>query len=86
MAQTLATTLLDKFFDPVVRSPEIARELVEFQVDKEVQARVSALAQKANEGTLTAEEREQYHAFIEANDLITILQLKARKSLERAAS
>lgn len=83
MPYNLVNTLLDKFFDPVVRSPEVARELVKFEVDQEVQARVSELAHKTNEGTISNEEREEYRAFIEANDFIGVLQLKARHFLQR---
>jgi hypothetical protein len=46
-------------------------------VDEAVQARVDLLAERANEGLLTAEERSEYEAFINASDLFTTLQLKA---------
>ena len=40
------------------------------------------LAAKANEGELTDEEREVYEAYIEANNLMAILQAEARFRLQ----
>jgi hypothetical protein len=47
-----------------------------------VQARVDFLAERANEGALSDEERTEYEAFINAADFISILKLKARRHLE----
>jgi hypothetical protein len=62
-------------------TPEIARELVEFRYDVQTQARISELAEKANEGLLTPQEREQYSLSIEVGDLIGIMIARARKLL-----
>lgn len=51
--------------------------LVNFRVGRLVQARVDVLAEGANEGTLSSEERAEYEALIDAADLISILKLKA---------
>jgi hypothetical protein len=42
---------------------------------------VDVLAERANEGTLTEEERDEYDSFIDAADLIAILQLKAQQRI-----
>ena len=47
----------------------------------EEQARIDELADKASEGSLTAEERAEYEAYIDAIDVISILQAKARAVL-----
>ena len=39
------------------------------------------LAKRANEGLLTPEERAEYEAFINLADIVSILQLKARRQL-----
>jgi hypothetical protein len=39
-------------------------------------------AKRANEGLLTAEERAEYEAFINLDDFLSILQLKARRQLQ----
>ena len=46
-----------------------------------VQARVDVLAERANEGLLTPEERAEYEAYINADDFIAILKMKARRQL-----
>ena len=47
------------------------------------QARVDQLADKANEGELSNDERAEYDKFREAFHFVTILQAKARTLLDR---
>jgi hypothetical protein len=79
---------LDAIFEPLSRclDAESARRVAEFRVDPGVQARVDVLAEKANQGDLTGDERAEYEAFINAADFISILKLKARRQLKRHAS
>jgi hypothetical protein len=56
------------------------------RADAEVEARVEVLRRKANEGTLTPEESAEYLDFVEAVDIISISQAKARKFLSRQAA
>lgn len=49
-----------------------------FRISDSVEARVSALAEKANEGVLSDGERAEYEALIDSADLIEILVLKAQ--------
>ena len=44
------------------------------------------LAAKCNEGSLTPAERDEYEAYVQAGEMIAILQAKARLHLKRAAS
>jgi hypothetical protein len=53
-------------------------------VDERTQARVEKLAEKGNEGRLTAKERAEYEAYIQASTLIGILQAKSRRILSKA--
>jgi hypothetical protein len=53
----------------------------ELRVSASVQERIAALAELANEGSLTVEDRAEYEALINAADFISILQLKARQHL-----
>ena len=78
------TTILDDLLDPLSRclDEESARRVAEFRIAPSVQARVDALAERANEGTLTEEEREEYDSFIDASDLISILQVKAQQQFQ----
>ena len=56
------------------------------QADAETQARVDDLADKANEGTLSDQEKAEYRQLVEAFDIITILQAKARSLLDKQPS
>jgi CHASE3 domain sensor protein len=80
-----ATDFLDRILDPVAEcfTPEVARRLAELRADPQTQDRLDALAAKANEGRLTAEEEIAYRQAIDAIDLLAILQAKARAYLRR---
>jgi len=69
--------------DPVSRcfDGESARKLVNLPIDPAVQERVDVLAEKANEGLLTESERAEYEAYINTDDFIAILKLKATRYL-----
>jgi hypothetical protein len=61
---------------------ESARRILAFRIDPAVQARLDLLGEKANEGTLSDDERAEYEAAINAADDIAILKLKALRQLE----
>jgi hypothetical protein len=42
------------------------------------QARMEELAEKANQGTLSAEEHREYESWVRTANLISLLQAKAR--------
>jgi hypothetical protein len=77
------TRVLDRLLDPVGRclSRRAARELADLRADEEVQVHVRELAEKCNEGTLSAEERAEYEAYVMAANIVAILQAKARVRL-----
>lgn len=78
-------TALDRFLDPVTAcfTPQVAERIVKLRLDTDLVTRIELLAQKANEGTLTAEEDEEYKDYIEGGDMLTLLQSKARKFLKQ---
>jgi hypothetical protein len=82
--QTLAAQFMDRILEPLASSlnEEAARRILDLRIDPEIQARVAALAERANEGELTAEERDEYLSYVEAADLLAIFKLKARRHLE----
>jgi hypothetical protein len=57
--------------------------LADLQADPDAQARMEILAEKANEGTLSAEERREYESWVRAGTMISLLQAKARLYLKR---
>jgi hypothetical protein len=81
-----ATTVLDEFLDPLSRclDAESARRLVDLRVPQPVQERMDNLAERANEGLLSDEERSAYEALINAADFVSILKLKARRQFPDA--
>jgi hypothetical protein len=62
------------------------RRILEFRVDPAVQARLDILGEKANEGTLSGDERAEYEAAINAAELISTLKLKAQRQLKSECS
>lgn len=80
-----ATTYLDRFLDPMTDAftPEVARKVVELRIDPETKARIEELRKKANDGTLTPDEDTEYKEFVEAVDIVSIIQSKARKFLAK---
>ena len=80
--------VLEEVLEPVARcfTPDVARQIASLRADPALQARLDDLASKGNEGELSVQEREQYEAYVEAIDLIAILQAKARKILASDAA
>ena len=75
--------MVDKLLDPFTQclDAESAKRVIEFGIAPAVQQRVNALAQRANDGALTDDERTDYEALITAADFIAILKLKAQRRL-----
>ena len=51
------------------------------QLDAATQERLDTLADKANEGQITSEERAEYQAFIGISEFLGLAQLRARARL-----
>jgi hypothetical protein len=86
---TAETTYLDRLLAPVTEcfTPEVAERLISLRLDPDIQARIEQLAAKANEGLLSSDERAEYQDYIEAVDLVGILQARAHSILsQRTAS
>ena len=77
------SAILDKMLEPVARcfTPAVAKQIAELRADRVTQARIDELAAKCNEGELTEAEEREYRAYVEAIELVGILQAKARAIL-----
>jgi hypothetical protein len=64
-------------------SPDAARSLLALTFSERDKARMSELAQKNQEGLLTPEERQELESYVKVGDVLSLLHLKARKSLQR---
>jgi hypothetical protein len=60
--------------------------LAELQGDPGLVERVAELAERANEGELSTADREEYEGYIEANNLLAVLQAEARFRLRQNGS
>lgn len=81
-------SFLDRVLEPVTDAftPELARRFVELRADDDLQSEIDSLRQKANDGTLSLAEAAAYKDFVEALDVLSILQSKARRFLARNAT
>ena len=75
--------ILSQLLEPVgqMMPVKFAEDLASMRAAPEVQARIDELAEKCNDGELTPEERAEYDAYVDAIDVISILQAKARAVL-----
>jgi hypothetical protein len=78
-----AASGLDGLLEPLSRCLDAAsaRRILDLKVDPPVQERIDTLAERANEGTLSDNERSEYEALINAADFISILKIKAQLHL-----
>jgi hypothetical protein len=74
---------LDRLLDPVMScfTPQVAQRIVDLQLDPELTARIQYLADRANQGTLTPDEEEEYKDYVEGGDVVALIQAKARRFL-----
>lgn len=84
MSDAITSGVLDSLLDPLSRCLDAgsARRVTELRIAANVQERIDTLAERANEGILSDEERTEYEAFVNTSDLIAILKLKAQRYLE----
>jgi len=82
-AMDSAVDFLDRLLEPVgnALSPDAARKLIALRADAQAQDRMDELADRANGGMLTAEERSEYETLIAAATVLGVLQAKARSVL-----
>lgn len=81
-----AFELLENSLHPVTEclTPQAARRMVAMRASDEVQHRIDELADKSNEGELSADERTEYEMFVWVGQYISGLQASARKMLAQA--
>ncbi len=65
-------------------SPALARHILTLGFGEADQARVAELASKAGAGNLTEAERDEYAFYVELDDFLALLKLKAERRLDRA--
>jgi hypothetical protein len=86
MPATTDHRILDEILDPVGQclTPDVAARIAALRADSDTEDRLDKLAEKNSEGILTSKEEVEYEAYVEALDVIAILQAKARNALKAA--
>lgn len=87
MIQPSDNSVIDELLDPVGNclTLEVAQRLAGLRVTPQVQERLDTFAEKSSEGTLTADERQEYEASLRAINFISVLQMKARALMSRTS-
>jgi hypothetical protein len=85
MTKNTTPAILGRLINPDTGdlSPEAAESLLRLDFPEADHARMAELSSKAQDGALTAEEREELQEFVRVADLLAVLQSKARRSLRR---
>jgi hypothetical protein len=83
MDPEIPTQVLNELLEPLSNclTPEVARRVVALRASAAAQRRVDDLAEKCNDGELSADERAEYEAYVMAGNLIAVIQAKARRLL-----
>ena len=83
MAVVADHRILDEVLDPVGQclTPDVAARIAALRASPETQRRLDELAEKNSAGALTPQEESEYTAYVEALDVIAVLQAKARQAL-----
>jgi hypothetical protein len=83
MGAKLRSNVLDEILEPIGNclTPEVARRLVKLRAPPEDQRRMEELANKCDNGELSADEQAEYDTRIMAGNFIAILKAKARRLL-----
>jgi hypothetical protein len=76
-------TVIDRLIGPLsdCLTPESARRILALKADKKLQAKVSHLAERCNQGLLTPQEQAEYTVYVKFGTFIAILKSKARRLL-----
>jgi len=83
MYPTINSSAFDRATMPIfgILSPEQVHQIADYHSDQALQDRITHLAEKANEGELTDEERAEYEGYAHANRFVAVLQTQARRKL-----
>lgn len=79
---------VDRLLSPLASSFDESglRRLVDYRADRRAQDRIDELAEKSNEGSLTAAEEKEYDSLIHAATVVALLQAEAKKILDAQGS
>ena len=84
MPESAATSTAEDVLSSVAACLDAAsaEALARLRAPAELQERIETLADRCTEGTLTADEREEYETLVRLGNFIGILQGRARRRLD----
>lgn len=87
MNANLSSPVLERLVDPLSHclTPESAERLLAFRADPQLQALIDQLAEKCNEGALTAKEEAEYASYVAFGTFVALLKSKARQLLAESS-
>ena len=82
-----ATAFLSTYIKPIIEdlTPQQAHRILAIKPTDRLIARTEELSERANNGTLTEQERSEYEYYVEVDDIIGLLKAKARSLLGQSA-
>jgi hypothetical protein len=82
-----ATDFLSAYIEPLVEylTPQQARKILATKPTERLIARAEVLAERANSGVLTEQERAEYEYYVDVDDVVGLLKAKARSVLKDVA-
>ncbi len=82
------TLSIEQLITPVGQclTPEVAERLVLLCAAPGLQQQVDVLADKANRGVLSEDERHDYEQYVSFSQFVTLLQIEARNLLDGGQS
>lgn len=80
--------ILSRVIDPnnPTLNPAAAEALLELAFSESDHARMSELARKSNEGSISEQEKRELGGFVFVGDVLSLLKAKARASLRKPAA
>jgi hypothetical protein len=86
MTANTETAILSRLIDPdkTNLSPEAARYILSMDFRSDDRRKMQELSEKAQKGTLDADEQAELDNYVRVGHLLALMQSKARKSLKRA--
>ena len=77
------SSVVERLFDPVGRDlpRDVARYFLGVNFTETDLRRIAELSQKANEGDLSPQERQELSEYVLLNDFLVIMHSRARRSL-----
>jgi hypothetical protein len=83
--QHTSAAVLSELLEPIgqIMPIDFATKLAALRATPRIQSRIDELAEKSSDGQLTPDEHSEYLAYVDAIDVISILQAKARSVLAR---